>query len=455
MATLGNLYDPRFHSVRKSNVFYDDDPFWSEYDKLPLSYRSQIDPYLNYNYKRTFGDILGDLFGYNSTEDKMLLEMQDRARQQLAALQNDVFQNTFNSQAAQASRQRDAGLNPDLSGEASGDSAAGFEQPMMSLDPSIFDGNIEMPDLIGLFDTAASTLTSYAHFKSLLASAKGNRFAATGTEIKNVQDAYNFAGDYLTAFDPSFRRDDPEADYTPSEFERIAEAKVQAIPTTFSYLSKESQELLTRAVRQRAKDPRIFEQYYNAAKAASVARAEKVVSDDVYSSYDVADDVFRQQSNITYDFLKARLRLMIQSEAILSAYNTQKYTNDFDYETFRTKYNIPQNVAESDLSNYISHKAINGMTALKAQVSKDWIAYLDKLRKSNDPASVYLFNAIVQGGYAPLMGTSLSGGIFGVNGSGSFQSLITPGMSNPMSEISSGMSPANKDPYGWSWIDQK
>lgn len=431
----GYLPSPSF------STFDDNDDFWKSYNSLNSKYRSQLDPYLSYSYKEGIWDKIGNVFGFNTAADKYRFQMQDRARQVLAGLQNDVFQNDYNSAQEQASRQRDAGLNPDLSGESSGEGAAQLEQPLSPIDPSVFDMPQNfIPDLVSIFGSAAQGLSSVGSFMNLVSLVSKNKSERSNIEIKSLQDAWNYAGDYLSAFDPATRNDYGDVEITPDFFHQtIVPAAIQAFRSKVPGLSDQTYALIEKQLKARQNDPDIYDRYYKNYQAAQESRANKLAKEDFYGKLDVADDVIKSSNRITLGYLRSVQEMQLRLSNIVSAYNVQKFQNDWDFEKFKHDKGLPENLAESELQGYIQSIAESAAQTAQAKYKKDWLNYLAGLYRSGDPAAQYILNALHVGAFAPLQNVQF--GVSPINGfNGSINRMIVPGVSNdPVSDSFGGI----------------
>lgn len=431
------------------STFDPNDPFWNDYNKLGDAYKKQLDPYLNYNYNRGIGDWLGDVFGINTKDDSLRMEMQDRARLALSGLLTDEFQNDYNSQVQQAERMRDAGFNPDISGEAEGEAASGFEQPLPLMDSSSFGAPEEIFGTItDLFGTAIQGLQSVGTFKSLMAQIFKTKKETSGVEITNAKQAYDYAGEYLSAFDPDFSRNYPDVKEPDTDFfnQTIVPSKIAALRELSPGLSDEAYKMIEYAINARKNDPRIYDAWYKGFNSSVEGRAKSISNKEVYGDLSLPDDVIREKNKEMYDFLVETQKITLEANRIAADYNLNHYKNDFDFELFKQKYKLPENLAQSELAQYLKDVAQSHYEEAKAKASKSWLNYLDGLRKSGDPASQYLFHSIVQGGFAPL--SSLQFGMTGPMGigvNGSFGRFIAPGQHyNPVNDLQDMISEAWK-----------
>lgn len=439
------------------STFDDNDEFWNSYNSLNSKYRSQLDPYLSYSYKEGIWDKIGNAFGFNTAADKYRFQMQDRARQVLAGLQNDVFQNDYNSAQAQASRQRDAGLNPDLSGESSGEGAAQLEQPLSPIDPSIFDlpQNL-IPNIANIFGTAANGLESFAQFMNLTSMFKRNKAERTSIELKNYREAFDYAGEYLSSFDPKTRIDYPDVEITPDFFnDTIVPAAIADVRNRIPGQSEETYALLDAAFKARRNDPELFDRYYKNAAASSVSHANKLATEKVYGNIDAADDVLKVLNKSTLDYIEKSQKVMLEYNYKVNSYNAAKAQNDWDYERWKYDNNVPAEMAEADLANYLSQQAEFAAANLQYEYKLEQLRELKALTKKGDPTAQWYLNAFLIGSYAPLLNTTFSAGAFGLKGSGSWNNIPYPGMDLPQNGLTKGMSPSYRSNSPFDWIDTK
>lgn len=464
MAKINSIDPNRLRSSYARSVAQDyfptfdpTDPIWDQINKLPAAYRKQLDPYLSYNYTSGLWDRIGDFFGWNTSADKYRMQMQDRARGALSGFQNDLFQNTFNSAQAQASRQRDAGLNPDLSGSAEGDPAAGLEQPISSVDPSIFNPPSDLlVNIASLFGSAASGLASVGTFTKLLADIKRTKSETSGVQIANAKQAWDYAGEYLSAFDPSTRLDFGEVDFTPDFFnDKIVASKVSALRDSAPGLSEEAYKMIEKAMKARSSDPSIMDAYYKNYRSALESKTDRVAAKSVYGSLDLADEVIAEQNRNIIGFQSESIKLQYEIQSQMASYQSARLRNDFDYEVWKQEHNVPEAIGEAELSAYFEQVSRSSAETLRAKYLKNWLTYLQNLEKKGDPGATYLLNALLQGGYAPLMNTSINGGLGPFKGSGSWSTLVTPGVEQPLQKIGEGIGSTYDPSNPFSWQNQK
>lgn len=403
------------------SVFDDDDPFWNDYNSLGSRYQSQLSPYLNYNYQLGVWDRIGNIFGFKTGEDRYRIEMQDRARQALAGLKTDEFQNQFNSQQEQAQRMRDAGLNPDLAGEATGEQASGLEQPLAPIDPSIFDTpqSIVSP-IVSALGTSFSALQNVGAFASALSdvtltkqNAKNVAAGRPGIEIQNWSQAWDAAGKWLQSTDPYQYLDiKPLSDDlvgTKAGIEQLIPSFVEASSKAFDWGSPETQELFKRAVQKQMGNPENAKIFWDNYNEAVKSHFNQVAGKEVYGAINTHEDQIWKENYDLLNFYTASIRDQYELENLRVNYNLLSTQNDFDFESFKQKYNIPQTVNQADFARYIQTLAeslanINKFTYLRKTLDRLW-----KLQSGNRADRYTLYGLLMNGNYAPLMNNTFRG----------------------------------------------
>lgn len=110
---------PNSSSLTWTNPFGDAPTGYGEYDALFAA-----NPYRQQTYQSSFWDRLKGALGFKTGYDKWLDNTSTQVAEYDAGIFSMMQQNQFNDPAAQASRMRDAGLNPDLLGVGDVASAA-------------------------------------------------------------------------------------------------------------------------------------------------------------------------------------------------------------------------------------------------------------------------------------------------------------------------------------------
>lgn len=463
---LGNLYQKMMKnaSVSSSNSTFDSNSdFWNDYNNLNDRYKKQLDPYLHYEYQEGLWDKFGNWLGFNTGADKYRYQMQQQARAVLAGLQQDVFANTYDSQSAQAQRQRDAGLNPDLTGEATGDPASGMEQPLQPVDPSIFTPPLGIiPDIATIFSSAANGLQSVGTFSKLIADITKTKNESVNTELNSWDKALATALDYVSAFDPDLARqalqDNPDVDVTSQDFfnQNIVTARKSGLDQRFSHLSPKAREMMRKAYAVQSKNPLAYDNYYKNAISAQEKRTDYIASKNVHGSLDTLDEVVTKVNRVLLNQREYAMRATAKLNALVQAYNLEHMSNEWDFEVFKREHGLPEAMVEGDLAKYVNMKAQNEAENSINIMQKSFLNYLNTLSKKGDIGSQYILQSIITKlGYAPLMHSSLQGGAFGFGASGTWNNMIVPGVSNGIFPSMSGVDidesmDSGNDKYYWS-----
>ncbi|QCS35999.1 minor capsid protein [Capybara microvirus Cap1_SP_83] len=104
-----------------------------QFDGTDFESRAQSNPYLTSSYgSKTLWDKIGDLIGFRTSEDVYETDRIQAAKDYNAQLQQLYDEQAYNSPSAQASRYREAGINPDINGSVSSGEASEFSQEQTS-----------------------------------------------------------------------------------------------------------------------------------------------------------------------------------------------------------------------------------------------------------------------------------------------------------------------------------
>lgn len=123
--------------------------YGDEYDRLFAS-----NPYRDLTYNRSFWQTVAHSLGFRTDEDRWREDAQVNAREYDAGIFQMMQQNEYNSPSAQASRMREAGMNPDLLG-------IGDVAPASTTDP---DPNGMSQNVGDEFQRGMSTVSTVAQF---------------------------------------------------------------------------------------------------------------------------------------------------------------------------------------------------------------------------------------------------------------------------------------------------
>lgn len=143
-----NFYTPSQSELGLSDAFAD-------------RYNSALSTYDPNSVEDTFIDRLANFFGFRSSADKMRLEINQARQEQLNQLVNQQAEQEYNTEAAKAQRERQAGLNPDLIGLGDASEATEGSEPEQRLDFSqLVSGDDFIKSFSGAFSSAIAACSS-------------------------------------------------------------------------------------------------------------------------------------------------------------------------------------------------------------------------------------------------------------------------------------------------------
>lgn len=170
MSNIYSLYDPYNDPtsvvpgsgaiLNSSSMSVAPSGYGSDYDKLFAS-----NPYRNLNYKKSFWQNFASALGFRTDADRFLEDAQVNAAEYDAGIFSMMQQNQFNSPAAQASRMRDAGLNPDLLGTGDVAAAASPTEDPNGMSQNVGDEFSDFGNTVASVFSRAMTI--FKDFKSL------------------------------------------------------------------------------------------------------------------------------------------------------------------------------------------------------------------------------------------------------------------------------------------------
>jgi hypothetical protein len=177
---------------------------------------SAANPYKNFTYARTIWDDLGEVTGAWKTGDQKLQEQYQQLAKQydaelLQAQSQEEAERLYNSPAAQAQREREAGLNPNLTGISSSPQSMASTQGVTSQDsPALDSVNAEntftsvVDKMMSFINTSTSLVSGAMGFASGIQGLKIgkqqmdiNDFNKATAEIGASRDAFNLAVDIM------------------------------------------------------------------------------------------------------------------------------------------------------------------------------------------------------------------------------------------------------------------
>lgn len=157
---------------------------------LPESYRPLWDsnPFVNYQYQLGFWDKIGNVLGFRTSEDRTREEYEQRSNEYIAQLQSLAREEEYNSEASQAQRQKEAGLNPALNGVNPSQASEMNESPMSLPDIARNNGD----DVTSAFGTFSNIVSTVIGLGSGLLSLQGQRNNNVLSRLSGVKDIYSF-----------------------------------------------------------------------------------------------------------------------------------------------------------------------------------------------------------------------------------------------------------------------
>lgn len=420
-------YSEKFIKNRTGNsraVFGDDDEFWERYNALNPQYQSQLQPYLYYNYKSGYKDFVRGMFGMRSNEDAVREAAAAQAWQMLGSLENDSFQNDYNSAEEQASRMKDAGLNPDLSGEVSGDPAAQQEQPIT---PPAIDfltpPSSYAQDLVGLFGEASQLISSASSFGSMLVGASKlpaelnlikaqtdlTELQKVGAEIADLSGAKDVVDKYLSGISP----DTWKTYMTDGSID--GGLVKQGFDDLFLDAPDSAKKYLNAAIERSTSDPRIMEKYYNAANSVIPAVTTNSALKSVHGDAVGFTQFFiERQNKHILRWTKEAISRQAHYQSEFNRLQLISAENGAALEQFRQDNHLPEAQGKAELAQFLSSKAQAEVDEKRFQAEKEWLAELQELRRSKDPevrdAANYLIQAYFARQSVSLISTSGNGG---------------------------------------------
>lgn len=406
------------------DVFGADDEFWTYYNQLNPQYRAQLDPYLKYNYKSGYKDFVRGMFGMRSNEDAVREAAAAQAWQMLGSLNNDVFQNDYQSAEEAAAREKDAGINPDLTGELQSDPAAQQEQPIT---PAAIDfltpPSSYAQDLVGLFGDAAQLISSASTFGNMLVGAsklpaelnliQANTDLAelqkAGSEISNFSSAKDVVDKYLSGISP----DTWKTYMTDGSID--GGLVKQGFSDLFLDAPESAKKYLNAAIERSTSDPRIMQKYYDAANSVIPAVTTNSALKSVHGDAVGFTQLFieKQNKNIL-QWTKSALSRESHYRAELARLNQISAENGAALEQFRQDNKLPESQGKAELAEFLAAKFESEANEARFKAEKDWLSELQELRHSDNDevrdAANYLIQAYFARQSASLIQSSDNGG---------------------------------------------
>lgn len=358
-------------------------------DDLSPEYQKLFDanPWNQYVYNDGLWDRLGDYFGFRTNQDANRENMESASRQYESQLLSLQREEQYNSEASQAERQRQAGINPDLNG-VSPSQASEFNEPQ---NPPVVPGaNTEYANFIGSLgslitttvglvgdiqgmnalrldndskrlDLATKYLTSGSDYltKALEFSdldPKTNKFSVTLPSLKDSGLPKRMQRRFFASLDRSFRSMDFQTKLYKSISERADARKEYASKVGSSKYSEDDEDMI-------AVFGLLGDLAYNLQVQDSRSRLKKAEADESAEQNRLEyEDTLRSDPN--------------DSEPVKRAMTKKLETgNEYAYQASATNQRVPESKASAESAQYseaaASAKAHNEMMdQVRSTISK-------------------------------------------------------------------------------------
>ncbi len=164
-----------------------------KYENVSNPYRDLLE---NNSYQQTFWDKVGNWIGFNTKEDNYRLELERLARETDFKLQLQNVTDHYNSEASQAARQREAGINPDLNGVSSESAtSSGPSTPdssALSNIESLTTADEVMPIIGSISNIVTTAIGNISGLVGLFQNVNARKLANDASMIDNIKSAYDF-----------------------------------------------------------------------------------------------------------------------------------------------------------------------------------------------------------------------------------------------------------------------
>lgn len=264
---------------------------YGQYDQLFAS-----NPYRNLEYKESLWQKIASAFGFRTGADKWREDAAVNAAEFDAGIYSIMQQNEFNSPQAQASRMRDAGLNPDLLGV--GDVAQGAKptEDPNGMSPTS-DGSVELSVIGKVGSTLVNLIPQTLSFMTNITQLKGIRM---DNDLKELQFGSNAVDSVTKFFTEGITKQDYEDAFTTGNFENLLDASQKdAKYLADTYLSsKKARKAFNLAYGMHARSLvaemskyKTYAEYEDARKKNLTQRSSQFFSDDDQTQMDLIKSI--------------------------------------------------------------------------------------------------------------------------------------------------------------------
>ena len=164
-----------------------------KYSEVQNPWRAQLE---NNSYQQSFWDKLGNWIGFNTKEDSYRLDLERLAKEWDSKMQLQNVTDEYNSEASQASRQRAAGINPDLNGVDSGQASSSVPSVPDSAGLAPIEQMTTFQEVEPVLSTVSSIVrTAFGDVSGLLGMFQDLRSRSLSNDaslLNNITSAYDF-----------------------------------------------------------------------------------------------------------------------------------------------------------------------------------------------------------------------------------------------------------------------
>lgn len=411
-----------------NQVLKADDELWTQINALNPMYRAQLDPYLTMSYTPGLMDYLfqGQFrTGYDKARDAARAKIQEV----LAGLSNDVFQNTYNAAPAQASRQRDAGLNPDLAGSAEGEAAAGMDQPS-SLDTSSLFQPSEAVDyqqqVLSAMQGALSLAQGTMQVQDVMSQLAMRKFQTEQIDIANGDDMMSYILSKYANIPPeplieAFEKGTLKFGEIPNgdnleEFDggTLDSAGVSVLEDILDFHTPEAKDRYRALVKKLKNSPSAQQSFYQSLRDMYKNRRESQIQAASKFSVDDVNAVNDENMKYLTDCHDARLEYENELSIARSAYEAAQLGNATDYENLCKKYGIPEAQVSSESANLLANKINAKFEQAMGVARKNMVSRLRVLSNRGNTWAQYNLGNWVTGTPLPTLQQTSSFGLMNV-----------------------------------------
>lgn len=338
-------------------------------------------PYRNLTYKKSFWQNIASALGFRTDADRWLEDAQVNASEYDASVASLMQQNVYNDPSAQASRERAAGLNPDLLGIGDVQGAAKPADDPNGMSQNVGDEFNQFADTVASVFSRA--VTTYKDFLSL-------DQMRNVIDAGNIENARNFLGTLDDIIEGAFTSEDLVSydDYVAAN-NRIAEsiaddsslAWEDSLPFQYGFNKRQRNQFYAVA-RQRLASMKTDERAYNAMKSR-LAAMSGVQSEKLNPLF--GTDAVNPNERSALDVLTSGVR-EAQREAMKYTALASKFRASLEEQEVQTLEEMSAGVssARAQVTEYNSRKAVAQWNQSCARIKKDMLDKLDNLAAQGD-----------------------------------------------------------------------